>query len=170
MSSALKVLVASYGLVFLGAALSKLDSWATWKVTVASFMRHGVLAAIIRIGLPAVELCAAVMLVLSPILGLTIAAVIMAVLALGVFVLRFRHSGQQCNCFGALMPSEIGPRLAARNALLAGVAAGGAVVARGERPASLTAIELVLVLFVGIMILLTSEFRRVRRVVGFSTE
>jgi uncharacterized membrane protein YphA (DoxX/SURF4 family) len=127
------VLVLRLGLaaVFAVAALGKLARPAATAESLAEFgvpprlRRPGALA------LPAVELAVAFFLVLGPTARWGAAAALALLLVFSAAVGRSLRRGERpdCNCFGAVGSSPVGPRTLLRNATLALVA--GLVVAAG---------------------------------------
>jgi hypothetical protein len=154
-------------LIMLAAALAKLDGLGTWRVTVDGFFpnRHRFAAAVFVV-VPAAEAMTAVMLLLSPVAGLVVGSVLLAVLGAGVLVLRSNHRGQRCNCFGAVMPSDIGTGLAVRDLALAGMSAVAAAAGHGGRARpSLPAVLLAILLgIVGVVVAEHGKIRRIEKV------
>ena len=112
-------------LLFLAAALGKLDSWEQWSRLTSEIPAPVVLRRAVRVVVPAVECVVVVLCFAWPAVGLASGTAVLAVFALAVWLLARRLSGRECGCFGAIAPATIGPRLAVRNAALAIVAAAG---------------------------------------------
>lgn len=108
-------------LVFLAAALGKLDSWRQWSRLCEEIPGPGVLGRVVRIMVPALEGIIVVLSFAFPIVGLAAAALALTGFGLAVLLLARRLEGHECNCFGAIAPGTISQRLAARNVTLAGV-------------------------------------------------
>jgi hypothetical protein len=155
--------------IMLAAALGKVDGLGTWRSTVDGFFpNRRRLAAAVFVVAPAAEATTAVTLLVSPVAGLVVGSVLLAVLGAGVLALRRNHRGRRCNCFGALMPSEIGTGLAVRNLALAGIAAVTAVAGLGSRARpSLPAVLIAIVFWVvGMVVAEHGSIRRVEKVGG----
>lgn len=159
-----------YFLLFLGAALSKFDTWRMWAETTRDlfsggnpFSRGKHLTKLVRVAVPLVEMMICATLLIAPARGLLLSSVLLAVFAGGVYVLSKNHAGSKCNCLGALASSTISPLLALRNLLLALVAAIGAQLADRSRMLSITPPEVALTLLVGLIILLYGEGQRLRK-------
>jgi hypothetical protein len=122
-----QIAAAVYAALLFAAMVGKVDSWRAWHDTLRAVSPLPQWAtAPLRYGLPLLEGLTAVFIILAPELGFVAAAVLLCSLSLAVLVLSVEHRGQSCSCFGALMPSEISPRLAGRNAVLASFAGLGA--------------------------------------------
>jgi hypothetical protein len=110
----------------------------------------------------------AVTLVLDPVVGLATSALLLGLLAGGVIWLAQRHTGQACNCFGSLAPSEIGLALAGRNAILAVIALAAAGLGRNLGVEPVPSEGVLVALGVGVVIVLLTEFRDFRMAFVYS--
>lgn len=152
------------GLVFLAAALGKLDSWGQWSRLSDELPGPSVLGHIVRVAVPAIEGAIVVLSVASPAVGLAAGALVLLGFAAAVWVLAARLPLWECNCFGAIAPATISGRLAMRNIALAILAAGGWLAARQENLRALPfSLVLGIALFGGIALMLV-QFRRLRQV------
>jgi hypothetical protein len=146
------------------AALGKLNSRARWALTTTSlFPTRLQLGRVLRVAIPAAELAVAFAILVRPALGLTLAAGLLLVFAVGVLGLTPERRGADCGCFGALMPSRVGPALAFRNTLLAAAAAAAAVAAMREGLPTFRAVEILLLLVIGIHVVVVAELWRLPR-------
>ena len=138
------------------AVLTKLDEWPRWQRAIDAFVPARPAAWLLKLGIPAAEASVVVCLLVRPRIGLIAASALLAVLALGVLVLRRSHAGARCNCFGAALEASIGVRLALRNALLAAVAGLAAVAT----PLRLTPLEILLAATGAALVLFGAEAYR----------
>jgi hypothetical protein len=162
--TALQVVGGVYGVLFLAAAVGKLDSWRAWRHAVAGFVGRGRRrTAVVAFGIPLAETAAGVLALVEPGLGLAVCAVLLLLFALGVALLSTRHAGQDCRCFGALVPSEIGPRLIVRDVILGAGAGAAAYLSLGAEVQSLAAEQILLVALSGVLALSAAECVRMLR-------
>jgi len=114
--------------VFLAAALSKLASFRRTRVRVRLFGVPEALARPTAIALPVLELVIVALLVpdATARAGGLLAAVALVAFAAAVARLMVRGEAPDCNCFGLLHSSRVGPAMLVRNLVLAAL---GAVVA-----------------------------------------
>lgn len=152
------------GLVFLAAALGKLDGWGEWSRLTEEIPGPAVLGHSVRFAVPAVESAIVVLSFASPTVGLAAGAAVLACFAVAVWLLAPRLSGRECNCFGAIAPARIGPHLAGRNMVLAVLVAGGWWVARRENLQALSFSKVLVIALFGAIALSLDQFRRLRRV------
>lgn len=158
----LRVLAAGYGALFLVAAMSKLDGWTEWSQTTAALFRHRSLGTIVRFATPAVEAGVGTLALVAPQSGLLASVMLLAVFALAALVKARHHAGRACHCFGALMPSRIGYSLSARNVVLLAPAALMLALGGREPPAPYGLPELLAVVLLVVLLLVVSEFARLR--------
>lgn len=163
MTGVVQIAAAAYGLLFLGAALGKFDGWTEWVEAVRRFPLVEALRKPVAVLVLSAEALVAVLAVSAPAIGLAASATLLAVFGGLVLALRKRLAGQECNCFGAAMPSEIGLRLAARDFVLAAVAAAGSFGALRWKAGSLSLAQLVPILLAGLLIVMAGEFVQFRR-------
>jgi uncharacterized membrane protein YphA (DoxX/SURF4 family) len=114
--------------VFLAAALAKLASLRRTWARVRLFGIPETLAWPVAIGLPVTELLIAVLLIPDPTAraGGVLAAVALLAFIAAIARLLARGEAPDCNCFGLLHSSRVGPGMVVRNlvlAMLAGVIA-----------------------------------------------
>jgi hypothetical protein len=112
-----------FAVFFVLSSFGKLDAWETWAKASAAWSPSWIPRLLVLVALPLIELSIAMALVLHPQFGLVLCAIFLATLAIGVALLSPTQQGKECGCFGRLMRSRIGPRLALRNVLLAALAA-----------------------------------------------
>ena len=126
-----EIVAAGFALLFCAAAVGKAAGWAGWMELARR--ASGERLAPVTAGLvPFVEISVAVLCIARAALGLALAAVVLAVFA-AVVALRRDLRRAPCSCFGPLLRSELGPRLAARNAVLAALAAAAAAGGAGTQ-------------------------------------
>ena len=125
----------------------------------------GVLGGGVRVVLPTIESAIFVLALVAPIVGLAAATVVLAGLAVAVWFLARQQVTRECNCFGAIAPATIGPRLAARNLILSIVAGVGCYAAWDQDLRSLSLTKVLLTLLVGAVALMLLEYHRLRRAV-----
>ena len=150
-------------LLFLAAALGKLDSWEQWSRLTKEIPGPAVLGRAVLVIVPAVESAVVVLCFTWPAAGLASGTAVLAVFALAVWLLARRLSGRECGCFGAIAPATIGPRLAARNAALAIVAAAGWYVAWHENLPRLSLGQVLVTVLAGAIALMLFQYRRLRQ-------
>lgn len=164
MEVAARLLAGALAAMFLAASFGKWNSRARWVLTTTSLfptrLRFG---RIVRWTVPAAEAGVAVLILAWPVLGLASAAGLMLVFAAGVLWLSADQAGEECGCFGALMPSRVGAGLAWRDAILALVAAATAIAAARIGLSAFGAVELMLLFVVGVNIALGAELWRMPR-------
>jgi hypothetical protein len=132
-------LTAAYIGLFALAVFSKLDEWPRWRRAMRGFV-HGRAGSLLQHGIPAAEAAVVVALIVRPRVGLIAGGALLTILAVGVLVLRKRHAGASCSCFGTALEGTIGVGLALRNGALAVVAG----IAAGASPRRLTPLEVLL--------------------------
>lgn len=160
---AVQFLAGVFGLLFLVAGLSKVDSWSGWSVTLSLVLPLGHPAyPIVRIGFPMVEIATGILTMVAPRVGLQMSASLLFFFALAVSMLIPRYRGQECGCFGALVSSKIDGRLVWRDLLL-GLLALVLLLAWPAQAGGLTLPQIVLVVVLGLMYMLGAEWRQVRR-------
>lgn len=152
-----------YALLFVGAALAKLDNWRSWSITVSKFAAlGGSWNKLIRFGAPSAESAVAAVAIRDPRAGLVASFLLLALFAVAVAILYRRHAGEECNCFGALLPSAISMNLVYRNSALAGgaLALWWAVTRTDVEP--LGALEILVACLFAIIAVVALELRRFR--------
>lgn len=158
---ALIAVPATVGTVLLVAALSKFDYWDSWSGSIFGLFRPA-RRAIVRRGLPGLELAAAFACALAPHLGLIVASGLFLGLSVGVASLLSTHRGSSCACFGPAAPTTISVSAVARNATASLLAGGTAVVTWGiEMPPPGTRIAVwVVTLGLAALLLLVADYQR----------
>ena len=114
-------------------------------------------------GLPIIEAATGVLTLIAPAVGLVVSAALLGVFSIAAFVLSFRSDGQPCSCFGALAPSRISKTLAARNALLGGVAVYPAALAIDGAVPPLSPPAILLAFMTLLLVIIASDFRLFRK-------
>ena len=160
MNTLADIVAGAYALIFLAAALGKLDSWAAWSRLSREIARSDLLGSAVRSVVPAVEGLVGVLCFVAPTAGLAAAAVLLAFFALAILLLSRRLAGEDCNCFGAIAPATISPRLAARNLALAIIAAGGWYAASQQNLQARSLGQMLVTLLLGTIALMFIQFRR----------
>ncbi len=117
--------------IFLAAGFAKLASLRRTWARVRLFGVPEALARPVVVGLPLVELVIAVLLIpdATARAGGALAALALGVFAVTIARLLVRGEAPDCNCFGLLHSSRVGPGMLGRNVVLA--AAGALVAAAG---------------------------------------
>lgn len=161
--AAVHVTTACLGLMFLAAAFGKADGWARWAEATRAFFPSHRLAGVLRVVIPAGEVAVGLLTFVRPLVGLISGSALLITLGAGVLWLIPRSQTATCSCFGALMPSEIGPALALRNVLLAAIAALAAIAVTRRDPPVFTAVEGLLLLLLGSNALVLAELRHLPR-------
>lgn len=149
-------------LLFLAAALGKLDSWAQWSRLTAELPGPAPLGRAVRVTVPVIEGLIVVLSFALPVAGLAAGAVVLAVFAVAVSFLARRLAGRECNCFGAIAPASISPRLAGRNIALAGLAAAGWYLALLAKSSALSLSAVLVTLLCGGIALTLFQYRSLR--------
>ena len=163
MSEVVGAIAAACGLVMLAAAWSKVDGWRAWRRNTRGWFGHGRRAMAIRYGVPAAETTAGLAAVFAPAVGMAAVALLLVVLAAGVYQLSRSHGGEPCNCFGALMPSSLGRELVVRD-LLAAIAAAVVAAAAWRSAAATASLDtLSLLLFMSVVAVAVGEYAQMRR-------
>lgn len=157
--TAAEVAAGMCALMFLAAAGGKLDTWAEWSRLSEELPGPVVLRSAVRIMVPALEAGIVILSFALPAAGLAAGAVVLTGFAAAVWLLAPRLSGRECNCFGAIAPAAISPRLAARNIALAGLAAAGSYLALLEKPGALSLPAVLLTLLCGAVALMLFQYR-----------
>ncbi len=126
MSAALLIGRLALAALFLVAALSKLTSRRRTSARMRVFGAPEWLAGAAAVLLPLGELAIALLLVpaASARLGAILAAAALLLFSAAVARLMARGEAPECNCFGPLHSSSVGPGMLLRNLVLAGVALG----------------------------------------------
>jgi len=150
-------------LLFLAAALGKVDSWAQWSRLSEELPGPASLGRTVRVMVPAAEGMIVVLSFALPAAGLAAGAVILAVFAVAVRVLARRLAGRECNCFGAIAPATISTRLTTRNIALALLAAIGWWVVRHENLPAFSFPKVLVTLLFGVIALMLVQYRRLRQ-------
>jgi Methylamine utilisation protein MauE len=155
------LVAAAYALLFAAALLGKVDGWPSWSEAVSGFVpRRARIATVVRFGVPPAEGAVAAVSLLQPKVGLLASGALLGIFAAVVVGLRSSHEGEECNCFGAVASSRISLGLAARNAVLAGIALGVALATRDVHVSRISTTEMLVVVLLGSLLLVFSEFRR----------
>ncbi len=150
-------------LLFLAAALGKLDRWPQWSQLSEDIPGPDVLGQVVRVGVPAIETGIVVLCIASPTVGLAAGTIVLVGFSVAAWLLAQPLAGRECNCFGAVAPAMIGPHLAARNLVLAILLAGGWVAARHEHLQALSFSKVLVIVLFGVIALMLDQFRRLRR-------
>lgn len=131
MALAVLILRIALAAMFLAAGLAKLASLRRTGARVRLFGVPEAFARPVAVCLPLVELAIAVLLVpdATARAGGALAALALGVFAVSVARLLVRGEAPDCNCFGLLHSSRVGPAMLCRNVVLA--AAGALVAAVG---------------------------------------
>lgn len=158
-----EVAAGACALLFLAAVLGKLDGWGQWSRLSQEIPGPGAVGRVTRVGVPMVESAIVVLSLASPIAGLAAGTVVLVGFASAVGVLGRRLAGQECNCFGAIAPATISWQLAARNIVLAILAAGGWYAARRENLQALSFSAVLVTVLFGAIALMVFQFRRLRQ-------
>lgn len=153
MTEALQGAAASFGFIFVVAGVAKLDNWRDWSETLRTLLpsRRRARAVVAR-ALPALELVAGILALVRPPLGLLACGTLLIGLGLGVSFFSLSHGGEACNCFGAVMPSEIGARLAVRDIALGVTALALAAYAGRRGVPGPGVLEVVAAIFAGVLL------------------
>jgi hypothetical protein len=146
-------------------ALAKLDAWPAWSTSVAEWLPARLPVRAVRVAVPATEAVTAALLLLTPAVGLLVAAALLGGFGAGVLVLRRQAEGKDCGCFGTLLPGRIGGGLAARNLLLAAAAAIAWLLAWRVGAPGLSAPTVLLFALLGALLVLGSEVRRTAQII-----
>lgn len=160
MSLLTQTLAALMGIVLLVAAFGKLDAWRAWRKKTRAWFGSRVAATLARRLLPISEVVVAILCFVRPSVGLVAAAALLSLFAGGSAYLTVRHAGEDCGCFGALMPSRIGWALVVRNGAAAATAGGAAALALRHHVAAVDWRELMVTAFVGVLVLTSTEFNQ----------
>jgi hypothetical protein len=150
-------------LLFLAAAVGKLDSWAQWSRLSEEIPGPAPLGRAVRVMVPAIEGMIVVLSFALPAAGLAAGVVVLGGFAAAVRILAPRLAGRECNCFGAIAPATISPRLATRNIALAFLTAGGWWVVRHENLQAFSFAEVLVTLLFGVIALMLVQYRRLRQ-------
>jgi hypothetical protein len=147
-----EILAAAFALMFAISAALKVSAWRSWREVAGRVVpdRRGSMAAAVVV--PLVEVGVACLAFALPAAGLAAAAAVLALFAAVLAVRASDLAGSECGCFGALLPSRIGPALVWRNAGLSALAAAGSVLAASEgaaRPGLSEVLIALLALIVG---------------------
>ncbi len=124
-----EILAAAFALMFAFSAALKLAGWHSWVEVAGRVVgaRRGSMAASVLV--PLVEVGVACLAFAFPAAGLAASAAVLAVFAAVLAARASDLAGSECGCFGALLPTRIGPGLVWRNVGLSALAAAGSVLA-----------------------------------------
>ncbi len=134
-------------LVFGVAASAKLADRTAWSDAVLAFGVPRRLTPLVAAAVPALEVAAAVLLIIpaATIAGATVGAVLLLAFTVGIAVNLALGRTPECHCFGGSSPSPIGPQTLLRNTLLLGAASytiwGAADPTRALSPAWVVALS-----------------------------
>lgn len=145
-------------LVFMAAALGKLDGWRRWAQLTEDISGPPFIGRFVRFAVPGVEGTIVVLSYASPTVGLAAGAVALGSFAAGVSLLARQLAGRECNCFGAIAPGTIGPHLATRNSILALAAIAAWYTARRENLQALSLGMVVATLLLGAIALMAFHY------------
>jgi hypothetical protein len=151
------------GLLFIAAALGKLDSWREWSQLTLELAGPSPLREVVRFMVPAIEAVVAILSFVWPPLGLAAAAAVLSVLAVGVRLVEPRLGGRECNCFGAIAPARISGRLVLRNAGLAAIAIAAFFAAWHADVRALSPLRVLATVLFGATGLMAVEYKRLRQ-------
>jgi hypothetical protein len=146
--------------VFIGAAVTKLDALPSWTALVARFPVAPPLRRAITFALPGIELLIGVAVVIAPQAGLALCAAVLAIFAAVLFVLLPQLRGADCHCFGAIASARVDLRLIVRNLVLGAVAgaASGISWTRGD-PGAVPVLEFAAVALAAVLAVLLTSYR-----------
>lgn len=151
---------AACGVMLLAAAASKVEGLTGWTALIKRFPISLQLRRAFWIGVPAAEAAIAILVFVRPAAGFAATAALLlvfaAVLARYMRVLK----GADCHCFGNLAASTIGWSLVARNAGLATVATGAAVVASTTAGGAVPPSYVAVCLLGGVVVSILVEYRK----------
>lgn len=154
---------AVYALLFLAAVLGKLDSWEQWSELSDGLPGPPAVGRGARYGVPAAESVVVALCVLWPLGGLAASALVLTGFAASVELLARQIPGRECNCFGAIAPATISPRLALRNVVLAVAAAAAWYVVWKQDVQALSALSVFLTVLLGAIALMVLQLWRLRQ-------
>jgi Methylamine utilisation protein MauE len=157
-------------LLFMAAVLGKLDSWPDWSRLTKDFPGPTAFGNAVRVVVPAVEASIVVASFAVPTVGLAAGAVVLTCFAVAVWVLGRQLAGRECNCFGAIAPATISPRLAVRNAGLAIALLASWVVSYHERAQALSLGKVIATVLGGAIALTCFQYRRLRHATLTATD
>ncbi len=161
-----EVAAGAFAVIFIGAALGKIEGFGGWAELVARFPLRPTLQVIALFGVPLVELCIAMLIILRPALGLAACAALLTGFALVLARYLTQLRGADCRCFGNLSRARIDARLILRNLLLAVVAGAVAVIAWVTAASTVRPLVFASVLVTGLLFLVVSEYRLLPRIAG----
>jgi hypothetical protein len=141
-----EILAAAFALMFATSAALKVGAWRSWTAVAGRVVGDGPGSRAASVFVPLVEVGVACLAFALPAPGLAAAAVVLAVFAAVLAVRTSDLAGSECGCFGALLPSRIGPGLVWRNAGLSALAAAGSVLAASEAAVSPGPLDLLIAL------------------------
>ena len=160
MTEAVHAAAAFFGFVFVAAGVGKLDAWRDWRDVLDRLLpTRPRLRTIAAKALPATEITCGCLAILRPPDGVLACGALLLAFAVGAVFFSFSHRGEACKCFGALMPSEIGPRLAARNLILGLTALPVAYYARRHGIGGLSGLEIVVEFLAFVLLLCVISLR-----------
>jgi hypothetical protein len=154
-----------FSCLFIGAALGKIDAWRSWRELWMILMpRRRLLRRIVAVSVPFAEFSIAVVVIADPRHGLLGAALLLVIFTVFALVANNQYKGVSCNCFGAMIPSQIGPALVLRNLAATGLAGSVAYVALTTNTSPSPGVDALLLTFALFVIgLLIAELRRLAR-------
>lgn len=160
----LQLLAAAFALMFLVAALGKIDAWRSWSITISHFFPVGhPLNLAVRLGVPIVELGLSVYVLIRPSDAFIVVGVVMIAFAIAVQAASRKHPGVPCNCFGSVAPSTLDYRLISRNLGSAFIAFLASVQSFSVGVSALPKLSFLLIAWAGGLAVLSTEFVRLRR-------
>lgn len=150
-------------LLFLAAALGKLDRWEAWSGLCAQIPGPPKLGRVVQSLVPIIEGAIVILCFVQPTIGLAAGAVVLAGFAIAVGLLARRLGGEECNCFGVVAPATISPRLATRNVVLAMLVAFGWFEAETEHLHALSLSKFLATLVSGAIVLMFLQYQKLSR-------
>jgi hypothetical protein len=161
MSFGVQAIATAFALVFAVAVIGKADAWSSWTILVRRFPAPGPVIQAIRFGIPGLEAVVVIGLFVDAPYSLVAAAALLGVFAVGVAVLSSAIGREKCNCFGAAMPTQLGPALVLRNAAMSVTAASFGAVAIRDGVATRPSIgEAICGALIATVLLLAGEYRK----------
>jgi hypothetical protein len=154
MTEALQGAAASFGFIFVAAGVAKFDNWRDWNDTLRNLLPRRVAArGLVARALPTSEIAVGALALVRPPIGSFACGALLLGLGSSAAYFSFSHRGEACNCFGAVMPSQIGPRLAIRNIALGATALGVAWYAARRDVPGLGVLEVAAAILGGVLLL-----------------
>jgi hypothetical protein len=159
-AEAVQAAAAFFGFMFVAAGVGKLDAWRDWRDVLQKLLpTRSRLRTIATRVLPVTEIACGCLAIVRPSEGVLACGALLLALGGGASFFSFSHRGEACKCFGALMPSEIGPRLAVRNIILGLSALPISYYARRHSIGGLTGLEIVVALLAFVLLLCAIALR-----------